>query len=106
MPQGSVHWQGTQRRACGPGANWNVQVNRYPRHCNEALSPAKFRLSVTASRSVRCALMIDSLCTRNVSVHLSFRSLEEKLRPDASGTPAELSESDCCLCFSAAAWPL
>ncbi|XP_015112282.1 uncharacterized protein LOC107037957 [Diachasma alloeum] len=26
MPQGSVHWQGTQRRACGPGAHWNVQV--------------------------------------------------------------------------------
>ncbi|XP_066599266.1 uncharacterized protein [Prorops nasuta] len=28
MPQGSVHWQGTQRRACGPGAHWNVQVVR------------------------------------------------------------------------------
>lgn len=26
MPQGSIHWQGTQRRACGPGAHWNVQV--------------------------------------------------------------------------------
>ncbi|XP_036143940.1 uncharacterized protein LOC105834335 isoform X1 [Monomorium pharaonis] len=28
MPQGSIQWQGTQRRACGPGANWNVQVVR------------------------------------------------------------------------------
>ncbi|XP_076680199.1 uncharacterized protein LOC143375197 [Andrena cerasifolii] len=28
MPQGSIHWQGTQRRACGPGAHWNVQVVR------------------------------------------------------------------------------
>ncbi|KAK0169049.1 hypothetical protein PV327_002796 [Microctonus hyperodae] len=28
MPQGSVHWQGTERRACGPGAHWNVQVVR------------------------------------------------------------------------------
>ena len=29
MPHGSVQWHGTQRRACGPGANWNVQVNQY-----------------------------------------------------------------------------
>ncbi|XP_046424783.1 uncharacterized protein LOC124182044 isoform X1 [Neodiprion fabricii] len=28
MPQGGVHWQGTQRRACAPGAHWNVQVVR------------------------------------------------------------------------------
>ncbi|XP_053593773.1 uncharacterized protein LOC103580750 [Microplitis demolitor] len=28
MPQGSIHWQGTERRACGPGAQWNVQVVR------------------------------------------------------------------------------
>lgn len=28
MPQGSIQWQGTQRRACGPGAHWNVQVRR------------------------------------------------------------------------------
>lgn len=28
MPQGSIQWQGTQRRACAPGANWNVQVVR------------------------------------------------------------------------------
>lgn len=28
MFQGSIHWQGTQRRACGPGAHWNVQVYR------------------------------------------------------------------------------
>ncbi|XP_017885128.1 uncharacterized protein LOC108627998 [Ceratina calcarata] len=28
MPQGSIHWQGTQRRACAPGAHWNVQVVR------------------------------------------------------------------------------
>lgn len=26
MPPESIQWQGTQRRACGPGANWNVQV--------------------------------------------------------------------------------
>jgi len=29
MPQGSIQWQGTQRRACGPGANWNVQVHSH-----------------------------------------------------------------------------
>ncbi|XP_031837289.2 uncharacterized protein LOC116429043 isoform X1 [Nomia melanderi] len=28
MPQGSIQYQGTQRRACGPGAHWNVQVVR------------------------------------------------------------------------------
>ncbi|KAI4480015.1 hypothetical protein M0802_014292 [Mischocyttarus mexicanus] len=28
MPQESIRWQGTQRRACGPGAQWNVQVVR------------------------------------------------------------------------------
>ncbi|XP_023247616.1 uncharacterized protein LOC106639028 [Copidosoma floridanum] len=28
MTQGSLHWQGTQRRAYAPGANWNVQVVR------------------------------------------------------------------------------
>ncbi|CAD6223083.1 GSCOCG00005385001-RA-CDS [Cotesia congregata] len=28
MPQGSIHWQGTERRPCGPGAQWNVQVVR------------------------------------------------------------------------------
>ncbi|XP_015602998.1 uncharacterized protein LOC107271469 isoform X2 [Cephus cinctus] len=28
MPKGSIHWQGTQRRACAPGAHWNVQVVR------------------------------------------------------------------------------
>ncbi|XP_074094825.1 uncharacterized protein LOC141524714 [Cotesia typhae] len=28
MPQGSIHWQGTERRSCGPGAQWNVQVVR------------------------------------------------------------------------------
>ncbi|XP_034948412.1 uncharacterized protein [Chelonus insularis] len=28
MPQGSIYWQGTERRACGPGAHWNVQVVR------------------------------------------------------------------------------
>ncbi|KAK2585892.1 hypothetical protein KPH14_010480 [Odynerus spinipes] len=28
MPQESIRWQGTQRRACGPGAHWNVQVVR------------------------------------------------------------------------------
>ncbi|XP_076633591.1 uncharacterized protein LOC143347876 isoform X2 [Colletes latitarsis] len=28
MAQGSFQYQGTQRRACGPGAHWNVQVVR------------------------------------------------------------------------------